>query len=85
MLSRRTVITFEKLERFFYRLPNSEPLLSQCDQCGEEVSWLTPNQVATLTGLSLREIFRGIEGQTIHFIETPPGMLHVCPNSIRSK
>lgn len=82
MLSKRTVITFEKLERCFYRLPNSEPLWSRCEQCGEDVSWLTPNQVVALTGLSLREIFRRIEANTLHFSETAPGLLHVCPNSL---
>jgi hypothetical protein len=82
MFSRRTVITFEKLERSFYRLPGSEPLLAQCEQCCAEVSWLTPNQVVAITGLSSREIFRRIEANTIHFNEAPEGSLHICPNSL---
>ena len=82
MLSRRTVITFEKLERCFYRFPNSEAHLAQCDECQQEVSWLTPNQVVALTGLSLREVFRRIEANTLHFSETAPGLLHICPNSL---
>jgi hypothetical protein len=82
MLSRRTVITFEKLERCFYRLPGSEPLLAQCEQCHAEVSWLTPNQVVAITGLTLREIFRQIESSTFHFSETAPGQVYICPNSL---
>jgi len=82
MLNRRTVITFEKLERSFYHLPSSEPVRAQCVECRQEVSWLTPNQVAALTGLTLREIFRRIESNTLHFSETPPGLLHICPNSL---
>src|ERR1700693_2944940 len=82
MLNRRTVITFEKLERCFYRFPNSEARLAQCDECQEEVSWLTPNQVVALTGLSLREVFRRIEANTLHFSEISPGLMHICPNSI---
>ena len=85
MLNRRTVITFEKLERCFYRFPNSEARLAQCDECQEEVSWLTPNQVVALTGLSLREVFRRIEANTLHFSETAPGLLHICPNSLGLK
>ena len=42
MLSPRTLITFEKLERSFYRLPDSERILATCEECGGEVSWLTP-------------------------------------------
>jgi len=85
LLNRRTVITFEKLERSFYRLPGSEPMLAQCAQCQAEVSWLTPNQVVALTSLTLREVFRLIEAHTIHFDETPDGSLHICPNSLELK
>ena len=82
MLNRRTVITFEKFERSSYRLPNSEPFVGRCDECREEVSWLTPNQVVALTGLSLREIFRRIEASALHAIERTPGELHICPNAV---
>jgi hypothetical protein len=82
MLNRRTVITFEKLERSYYHLPGSEPVLARCAECREEVSWLTPNQVVALTGLTLREIFRRIESSALHFDETPQGLLHICPKSL---
>jgi len=82
--SRRTVITFEKLERSFYQLPGAEPLLAHCRQCHAEVSWLAPDQVVAMTGLTLREIFRLIESNTVHFDETPEGSLHICPNSVGS-
>jgi predicted DNA-binding transcriptional regulator AlpA len=82
MLNRRTVITFEKLERCFYHLPNSEPVLGECVECRQEVSWLTPNEVVAFTGLTLREVFRRIEANSVHFSETAPGLIHICPNSI---
>lgn len=82
MLKRRTVITFEKLERSFYRLPDAAPIIESCPACQREVSWLTPSQAVAVTGLSLREIFRRVESQTIHFIETPPAGLHICPKSL---
>ena len=82
LINRRTVITFEKLERSFYRLPGAEPLLAQCRQCHAEVSWLAPDKVVAITGLTLREIFRLIESHTLHFDETPEGSLHICPNSL---
>jgi hypothetical protein len=82
MLNRRTVITFEKLERTLYRLPNCAPVVGHCPQCCMEVSWLTPDQVVAVSGLTLREIFRRIEAQTVHFKETPPTRLYLCPNSL---
>ena len=85
MLNRRTVITFEKLERCFYHFPNSEPVVATCEECRQKVAWLTPNQAVLLSCLSLREIFRCIEANTIHFYETPSGLLHICPNSLDMK
>jgi len=82
MLSRRTVITFEKVERSYYHIANSEPVMARCDECQAEVNWLTPNQVVALTGLTLREVFRRIESSTLHFMEAQPGLVHICPNSL---
>lgn len=85
MRRRRTVISFETLARSFYQLPDSAPSRARCDECGEEVSWLTPYQVVALTGLTLREIFRGVEAAEIHYQETIGGLLHICPKSIAGK
>ena len=84
MLNRRTVITFQTLERTFYRLPNSETVEAICDRCKETVNWLTPSQACALTGSGLRELFRILETNALHFIETEPGSLHICSNSLES-
>ena len=85
MPSRRTTINFERIERTFYRLADCEPFVAECRVCDEEVSWVTPNQAVALTGLPLREIFRRVEAHTVHFTETDPCMLHICPNSLGLK
>ena len=82
MIHKRTVITFEKLERCYYHFPSSEALMGRCGECGRQVNWLTPNQVVAVTGLTLREIFRRIEATSLHFTELAPGVLHICPNSL---
>jgi len=84
MFTRRTVITYEKLERSFYRLAEAEPVTAECDACGCTVNWLTPPQATAITGLSLREIFRRIETDQLHFSETSAGLLFICPNSLSS-
>lgn len=81
-INRRTVITFEKLERCLFRLPDAEPITSRCDDCRCVVTWFTPIQVVAMTGLSLRELFRQIEGETLHFNESGPGLLHICSRSL---
>jgi len=83
LFSRRKVITFEILERSYYRVPEVELRSKQCDYCGFEVRWLTPNQTLALSGLTLREIFRRIESNEVHINEAANGLLQICPNSIQ--
>jgi len=83
MLNRRTVITFETNERCSYRLADSNAVIEMCAVCGLEVCWLTPDQVAALTGLGIREVFRRIEANAFHFVETATYGLLICPGSLR--
>jgi hypothetical protein len=85
MLNRRKVITFEKFERSYYRVPDCEPIVGFCDRCSQNVSWLTPIQATALTGLTLREVFRRVEAKALHFTESTPGLIHICPNSLLVK
>lgn len=82
MFRRKTVITFEKLERYYLRVPEPCQELGPCEPCGHEVRWLTPNQTAALTGLTLREIFRRIESNEVHFTEVKSGLVQICQNSL---
>ena len=85
MFTRRTVISYEKLESCTYRLPGAQPLVGFCEQCATEVGWITPYQALALTGLTLREIFRRIEAHKIHISETASGLVLVCPESLKSQ
>ena len=82
MSGRRTVITFQKFERSTYRLFGTPKLTARCDRCRQEVTWLTPNEALLLSKQSLREIFRLIEANKIHFTEDEAGFLFICPISL---
>lgn len=86
LLSRRTVITFEKLERCFYHFGSADsvPLLARCEECDRDVAWLTPSQVAAVSGWSLREVFKRIEANTVHYREVSPELLHICLESLNN-
>jgi hypothetical protein len=43
---------------------------------------ITPEEAVLLTGLDVRHIYRQVEAGTIHYSETPGGLLFVCFNSI---
>ncbi len=82
MFRRKTVITFEKLERYYLYAaePTQEP--GPCESCGREVRWLTPDQTVALTGLTLREVFRRIESNEVHFSEVKSGLVQICQTSL---
>jgi hypothetical protein len=83
MLNRRTVIAFETKERCSYWLPDSNAVIEMCAECGSEVCWLTPDQFAALAGLSVREVFRRIEANAFHSVETVTYGLRICPGSLK--
>ncbi|HEU4767721.1 MAG TPA: hypothetical protein VFS77_10110 [Pyrinomonadaceae bacterium] len=47
------------------------------------MTWLTPNQALLASKQSLREIFRLIEANKIHFTEDEAGFLLICPLSLQ--
>lgn len=53
-----------------------------CEVCEAEMPMLTPEEAAPLVGLSVRAINRFVEDGSIHFKETPDGLLLVCLDSI---
>lgn len=54
----------------------------RCPVCETWGEFLTPEEAATLTGKSLRHIFRQIETAQLHFLETPAGGILICPSSL---
>jgi hypothetical protein len=56
-----------------------------CEGCSSQVKMVGPEEAAAVTGLSQRTIFRLIESQQLHFIETPDGGLLICVNSLLEK
>lgn len=53
-----------------------------CEVCESEMPMLTPEEAAPLAGLSVRAINRLVEDGSIHFKETPDGLLLVCLNNV---
>jgi len=82
MTGKRTVMTLEKLERCYYYSPASNPITGRCEECREDVAWVTPDQASALSNLTMRELFRSIETAAVHFNESSTGELRVCLNSL---
>ena len=56
----------------------------RCPVCEAWGEFLTPEEAATLTGKSLRHIFRQIETAQLHFLETQAGGVLLCLSSVVS-
>jgi hypothetical protein len=70
---REIVVVHKKSAAFF----------KYCECCQEKVEMLTLDAITFQTGMRTREIFRLIENQSLHSIETERGHLLVCRNSLR--
>jgi hypothetical protein len=77
-----TIVTVEARERTTIRR-GFRGVLVWCQQCGAEVSMVTPNEAALLAGTDSLSIFRSIEAGAIHFLEAGNGELLVCCDSLR--
>jgi hypothetical protein len=53
-----------------------------CEACSEAVEMLRPERAAAICGVSTRTIYRRVESQSVHYIETPDGLVWICPNSL---
>ena len=80
-MRRRVEITVEKHRRMVLR-GGRERSLGWCRQCAEGVLMLRPEEAAVTAGVSVREVNRWVEAETVHFNETPEGRLLICANSV---
>lgn len=53
-----------------------------CPECSATTLMITPEEAATLVGVSTRTIYAQVESGQFHFVETTAGKLMVCPNSL---
>ena len=53
-----------------------------CAECPPQIPLLTPDEAAALACVSTRTIYRWVESQQVHYLETSGGRLLVCPNSL---
>ena len=66
---KRTQIVFELDEVLVIRRRQTVAF-AWCSECGDQAQMLTPDQAATIAGISPRLIYRCIEARRIHFSET---------------
>jgi hypothetical protein len=74
-------VTIERDEILVIRSPATEQTY-WCSGCGKQVSMVTPDQAALISGASWRQVSGWIESASVHFVETPEGMVLICLDSL---
>lgn len=72
-----------EVEEVIQALSNNQRLLrAWCSECDCEAQMITPEHAAAITQLTVRAVNRRVEAGTVHFLETPDGLLWVCLKSL---
>lgn len=77
---RRMEITVETRQMVIRRRTNHAPVW--CTECSSPVQSVTPEVAAALAGVSTRTIYRRVEAEQLHFIETAEQSPLICLNSL---
>ncbi len=77
---KRTKITIET-ERLLI-VSRHHGAIDWCGVCNQRVRMISVDEAAALARLSSRTIYRWVEAERIHFIETTDGLLRICSNSL---
>lgn len=81
-MRRKAKLTIET-ERVWIVRGGEYQRMHRCEVCGEIVRLVTVDEAEKLTPFGSRAIYRLIEDEKIHFIETGDKRLLICFNSIR--
>lgn len=83
MKTRRRVEVLTITEKYMVARRHQPNVQRWCQLCDSQVRMLTPDETAIHLGVSTRSVFRAIEKNEFHFIETTEGKLFICQNSIQ--
>jgi len=65
-------------------LPNRPGVLLHCPKCGTKAVMLPVEAAAAVTGITQRTLYRWMEEEKLHFIESPDGTVLVCAESFKT-
>ncbi len=82
MSKRRRITIAVETNRVVRLRPPAAPIRAWCPGCQADTPMATPETAALLAGVATRAIYRGVEGATVHFVETAGGGVRVCLRSL---
>ncbi len=82
---KKILITTTSHEIFVVRRRKEQTIRGFCPECQKEVEMRTLDEATSKTGISTRELFRLIENNLLHSIETTSGHLLICRSSLEKQ
>jgi hypothetical protein len=64
--------------------PERNGILLYCEKCGAKVVMLPVDTAAAVTGTTPRILYRWIDEEKLHFIESSDGTVLLCSESFRT-
>jgi hypothetical protein len=84
-VKRRTIKTTVEIYRIIIHSPPPVHGIADCSECATaRGSLVSPEEAASLTGLTVRTIYAAVEAGSLHYRELEDGSLLVCLNSFPS-
>lgn len=77
----KKIISDESNELYVFD-KSSRLIIGKCPNCQKSVRMIFPTEAAVICDLSIREIFKVIETNSLHFIETDEKVLMICSESL---
>ena len=81
-MKRRIEINIQMERLVIVRSRRSTNMVAWCDGCARLTRMLTVDEAATVARTTSRDIYRRVEADQLHFMETPEGSLFICLNSL---
>ena len=82
MKVRRTMKIGLETQRVVSLTKRVQTIEAWCSHCGKRREMICAEEAAARAGVSLRAIYRLVEAHELHFVETPEGLVLICPNSV---
>ena len=81
-MTKRRIEIITEVEREIIVTRRPAPVMF-CEICGVRTLMVAPEQAAVQAAVTVRVIYRWVEAERVHFVETNEGRLLVCLNGCR--
>ena len=76
-MTKRRIEIITEVEREIFVIGRPIPIIF-CETCDGETRMVTPEEAAAQLAVTARTIYRWVEAESVHYVETIEGILLIC-------